>query len=198
MLILKYNFLSMLKGNKKGFTLIELMVVMAIIGVLAVMLVPQLSGAQERARDSGRIAAIQNITAVLETYFSDEGQYPSAPSNTTDITATGNNCFSQAGGVVNAEIAALLKWGTAPMDPQTSNTVWGCTTAWSFWYKALEKSWVANSGYVITANVEGWKKANLDWSAASSDTTWTQVSGRVAPLTAELTPATNSVYAATN
>ncbi len=195
MLILKYNFLHMLKTSKKGFTLIELMVVMAIIGVLAVMLVPQLSGAQERARDSGRIAAIQNITAVLETYFSDEGQYPDA---THAAGATANGCFSTEDGTVAPDIAALLKWGSAPLDPQTSNNAWGCWTDASFWYKALEKGWVNNSWYVINANVEGWKKANLDWSDADSDTTWEQTSARVAPLTAETSPATDSVYASTN
>ena len=187
-----------MKRSNKGFTLIELMVVMAIIGVLAVMLVPQLSGAQERARDSGRIAAIQNITAVLETYFSDEGQYPIAPHS--DSATTGNNCFSSDTGAVSSEIGALLKGGTAPLDPQATNIVWGCTSQSAFWYKALEKSWIAQAWYVITANVEGWKKANLDWSTASSETTWQGVTNAInaTNLTGDTTPATNSVYAATN
>ena len=184
-----------MKRSNKGFTLIELMVVMAIIGVLAVMLVPQLSGAQERARDSGRIAAIQNITAVLETYFSDEGEYPNNP---VSLTAAWNGCFSGADGAVDPEIAALLKWGTAPMDPQTSNQAWDCGTPGAFWYNALTKNWVNNSGYVITANVEGWKKANLNWSEVSSATEWQTVADAIGDLSEETSPATDSVYAAVN
>jgi general secretion pathway protein G len=67
------------QNTKKGFTLIELMIVIAIISVLAVTLVPQLTGAQARSRDAGRVSSLKNITAVLETYYSDEGQFPAVP-----------------------------------------------------------------------------------------------------------------------
>ena len=56
-----------IKNTQKGFTLIELMIVIAIISVLAVTLVPQLTWAQARSRDAGRVSSLKNITAVLET-----------------------------------------------------------------------------------------------------------------------------------
>ena len=57
--------------NVKGFTMVELMIVIAIIGVLAVTLIPQLTKAQAKARDTGRSAHLNSISTVLQTYRSD-------------------------------------------------------------------------------------------------------------------------------
>jgi prepilin-type N-terminal cleavage/methylation domain-containing protein len=107
------------QNTKKGFTLIELMIVIAIISVLAVTLVPQLTGAQARSRDAGRVSSLKNITAVLETYYSDEGQFPVMP--VKGATAA-NNCFSDGTGGVNPSLTELFKGGTSPLDPQATNT----------------------------------------------------------------------------
>jgi type IV pilus assembly protein PilA len=44
------DMLKKLKNNKKGFTLIELIVVIAILGILAAILIPRFTGFQEKAR----------------------------------------------------------------------------------------------------------------------------------------------------
>ena len=62
--------------NNKGFTLIELLVVIAIIGLLATLAVVSLTSAQEKARDTKRIADVKQIQTALELYYSDNGAYP--------------------------------------------------------------------------------------------------------------------------
>lgn len=189
---------------KKWFTLIELMIVMAIIAVLATTLVPQLIWAQARSRDAGRVATLKNFSAVLETYLSDEWYYPRSPSNTSDISATGDGCFSDTNWTVNPQLAEMLKWNKAQLNPQRQARSWPCTAAWAYGYVSLTKDWISDNGYMLVADVETYKKANADY-----DEFWTvlldgafpyeTISQRtITKLTSETTPASNSVYIETN
>ncbi len=194
----------MFTTHKKGFTLIELMVVIAIIGILAVSLVPQLTGAQARSRDAARVAGLGSVSAVLETFYADTGAYPLAPSNTSDIDGTANGCLSDSDGVVNSALAEMLKGGTAPVDPQSKNVTAPCATAGSFGYATLRRSGVAQSAYILLANVETYKKANLDYSTATlaTDGTTTYASAQAwtgwGKLSSETSNAANSVFAELN
>jgi general secretion pathway protein G len=63
--------------KKKGFTLIELMLVVIILGVLVAMVVPRLTGRSEEARRSVARADIDaNISLALDLYELDNGTYP--------------------------------------------------------------------------------------------------------------------------
>ncbi len=78
----------MLKKNQKGFTIIELLVVIVIIGILVALALPNLFAAQARGRDTERKNDLKNLQQKLETYFNDNGQYPAAASWSTDIGAS--------------------------------------------------------------------------------------------------------------
>ncbi len=66
-----------MKNNTKGFTLVEILLVVIIIGVLAAMVVPNLAGKGEKARISAARADIEaNLSVALDMYELDVGQYP--------------------------------------------------------------------------------------------------------------------------
>ncbi|RJP26242.1 MAG: prepilin-type N-terminal cleavage/methylation domain-containing protein [Candidatus Omnitrophota bacterium] len=62
--------------KKKGFTLVELLVVVAIIGILSVILVPNVRENMRRAKVAKTAAMIGNISLAVVTYKSDTGKYP--------------------------------------------------------------------------------------------------------------------------
>lgn len=80
----------MLKKNQKGFTIIELLVVIVIIGILVALALPNLFAAQARGRDSDRKNEIKNLQQRLETYFNDNGEYPQ-PNTAAMVSALGGN-----------------------------------------------------------------------------------------------------------
>jgi len=155
--------------SKKGFTLIELMIVVAIIWVLAVTIVPALTWAQARARDAGRVAWLQNISAVLETYYSDNWYYPLSNAATAGAWETWAVwCISNSTWSTATDLEPMFKWSKAPLNPQKTSTSWWCTSAWAYWYYALEKDGVSKAWYILIADVESVTKANaaLNWTTA--------------------------------
>lgn len=76
--------------RRKGFTLIELMIVIAIIAILAAVLVPNFMRAREASRYNACKSNLKNLSTAMEMYSSDfDGMYPGGTSGGT-ITEAGD------------------------------------------------------------------------------------------------------------
>ena len=63
------------KKNQKGFTLIELMIVIAIIGILAAIAIPQFSAYRTRSYNAASQADLRNAATAQEAYYVDHQTY---------------------------------------------------------------------------------------------------------------------------
>jgi prepilin-type N-terminal cleavage/methylation domain-containing protein len=66
-----------LQKRQSGFTIIELLIVIVVIGILAAIVISTFSGIQVKQRNSKRQTDIQAIQTQLESFYSQNGYYPS-------------------------------------------------------------------------------------------------------------------------
>jgi type II secretion system protein G len=116
-----------------GFTLLELLIVIVIIGILAVLIVPNLTAGPQRARDSQRKSDLRNVKTALETYFNDSNAYPNV-ANYAGLSVLSPNYIK-----------------TLPVDPKG-----GTAAAPKYTYTAGNCSGAPSvcTSYVLTATLE--------------------------------------------
>jgi prepilin-type N-terminal cleavage/methylation domain-containing protein len=84
-------------GN--GFTIVELLIVIAVLAILAVIVIITFNGIQERARNAKRQGDLSSVQKKIETYNVENGQYPKTTNNpksnwrAADVR-TDDNCFN--------------------------------------------------------------------------------------------------------
>ena len=97
--------------KKRGFTIVELLIIIVIIGILAAISVVAYNGIQQRARDSARTSDIAGVQKALELYRADNGTYPSVGTDNS-----GYNLSTLSTALVPKYISSI------PNDPNTSLT----------------------------------------------------------------------------
>lgn len=68
--------ISFKKARSQGFTIVELLIVIVVIGILAALVVVTYNGIQQKARDTERKTDINALHGQLEAYQAQNGKYP--------------------------------------------------------------------------------------------------------------------------
>ncbi len=88
------------KYSQKGFTLVEVLIVVIILAILAAIVVPQFSSSTQDAKVSSLDTSLANMRSAIDLYHQQHGDYPSAK------TAVPGNCAGTAGtGAINTPAA---------------------------------------------------------------------------------------------
>ncbi len=103
---------SLLRG-KSGFTLIELMVVIVILGILAAIIAPRIIGRTDEAKVTEARVQIKNFETSIKLYKLDNGRYPSTEQGLDALIA------KPAAGLIprNWRKGGYLENSRIPMDP---------------------------------------------------------------------------------
>lgn len=136
------------KQQHSGFTVVELLIVIVVLGILATIVSTIYSGAHERARDTTRLNDITAIKESLETYRASKGTYPvavSGPYGGWDSSADPSKAF-----LTNLQQSGYMN--NVPKDPTNTGPVGGdLTTGYRYQYSYFsDTSYLASKGCATT------------------------------------------------
>lgn len=120
--------ISLSKQNK-GFTIVELLIVIVVIGILAGLVITTYNGIQQKARNTERTTDLKTLQSQLEAYNANNGRYPT----TTDLGTTGaNNVTFSAANLKGMDKETLSDPKASPHDYSLLNTGTGTANKYTY------------------------------------------------------------------
>jgi general secretion pathway protein G len=105
------------RGTQRGFTLVELLLVLVILGTLAAIVVPKMAGRTEQAKITAAQTQIANFGTVLDAFEVDNGYYPKGKGGLIDLIERPRDADGWRGPYLKQEI---------PMDPWGNAYIYEC------------------------------------------------------------------------
>lgn len=137
--------------KQKGFTIVELLIVIVVIGILATLVIVTFSGIQQRARDTQRQTDINALQGHMEAYFAQTGNYPTL-AMVTDATWRAANMKGLDPEALNAPDGTAIAATLPTNGYQLTTTAGGAACTVTGTGAAMTADCDA---YTLTADLEG-------------------------------------------
>ena len=142
------GFVVSLKNRSKGFTIVELLIVIVVIAILATLVIVTFTGIQQKARDSKRQTDINALNSHLAAFYASSGYYPTITDLKTPSWISSNMSGFDPTALTDPKGSTIS--GSAPVTGTYaySYVTTGCTTT--------SPSSVTNecTSFVLTAELE--------------------------------------------
>jgi prepilin-type N-terminal cleavage/methylation domain-containing protein len=137
-----------LKKRQSGFTIVELLIVIVVIGILATLVIVTFTGIQQKARDSQRQTDINAVNSQLEAFYAQNGYYPSL----ADLQDQGTGGFVSTS-LKGLDVESLKDPKSGTIAATSSSTAYGYATQGCITTSASSSSNQC-TGYTLTATLE--------------------------------------------
>ena len=97
--------------QRRGFTLVELLLVLVILGVLAAIVIPKFSGRTQQAKMQAAITQISTFRTALDAFEVDNGYYPKGRSGLQDLIAQPRDAQNWRGPYLQTDRIPADPWG---------------------------------------------------------------------------------------
>ena len=117
---------KMVKKGTRGFTLIEMLIVIVVIAILAMIVIPRLLGAGRKAKESALRGDLQQLRNAIQQFEADCGDFPAAIDDLMTAPAAGSNGGNGIALDVGAWKGPYMRTpdGALPNDPFTAAGDW--------------------------------------------------------------------------
>lgn len=167
--------------RQRGFTIVELLIVIVVVAILAAITIVAFNGVQQRGRDADRKSGVAAIAKALELYYTDNGEYPVSSGSTT-INSSWSTTADASWANLETQLRPYL--GNVPDDPKPTPGIPGMSGGgYNYDYYANKSSYCGSAYgqmYILVYRLEGTQQNTYIGDCTTNPLTYSASNYRVA------------------